>query len=351
VSGIARQLRRPIVWLPISIGLLLLLAWRARLWEAGSRLAIVEPALLAVALAVNLATVGLWAARSSDLLSAAGRPVPIGPLVPMTSFANTINNLTPGSAGEIVRVWLLRAHHDVDYTTGAAVVAIERLLAFGYLAGSAGVLWFTGQGQLSPIVAIALLVGLAVAPWLAYRAGLRPSAIIRAIPGGRLVGNQRWERGATWLAGVDETVAIVLHHPIRLLVFVGLTAALFACFASQLVLVAGALGTSLAPVPAWGALGLSMCAGILSLLPFGLGSADVVLVALLGVIGLDPAVATATAFGYRLVVTLPLGLAGVASYAWLSARLPTGGAEAAVVQVGSALAEQRAADDPRMVDR
>jgi uncharacterized protein (TIRG00374 family) len=289
--------------------------------------------------AVNVLVLLLWAARSSDLLAAAGRSVGIGPLVPMTSFANTINNLTPGSAGEIVRVWLLRAHHRVEYTTGAAIVAIERLLAFGYLAGSAVVVWVGALGWLPPIVVLGLLIALAIAPWLAYRAGLRPSAILRALPGGRLVGTERWERGAAWLASVDETVAIVLRHPIRLVVFVGLTAALFACFTTQLVLVAGALGTTLPPVPAWGALGLSMCAGILSLLPFGLGSADVVLVALLGVLGLDPAVATATAFGYRLVVTLPLGLAGVASYAWLSARLPTGGTGAAAAQVGIALAD------------
>jgi uncharacterized protein (TIRG00374 family) len=343
---IGRLLRRPIVWLPISIGLLALLAWRARLWEAGSRLEIVEPLLLALAVLVNIATLLLWASRSSDLLAAAGRPVGIGPLVPMTSFANTINNLTPGSAGEIVRVWLLRAHHRVEYATGAAIVAIERLLAFGYLAGSAIVIWFGALGWLPSVVVLGLLVALAVAPWLAYRAGLRPSAVLRAIPGGRLLGAERWERGTAWLVSVDETVAVVLHHPLRLIVFVGLTAALFACFTTQLVLVASALGTTLPPVAAWGALGLSMTAGILSLLPFGLGSADVVLVALLGVLGIDPAVATAMAFGYRLVVTLPLGLAGVASYAWLSARLPAGGTGAAADQVGIALADARRAGGP-----
>jgi hypothetical protein len=36
----------------------------------------------------------------------------------MTAFANTINNITPGSAGELVRLYLLAAQYGVDYTTG-----------------------------------------------------------------------------------------------------------------------------------------------------------------------------------------------------------------------------------------
>ena len=309
------------------------------MWDAGSQLTVVEPLLLAAAVLVNVLIVVLWAARSADLLAAAGRRVGVVPLVPMTAFANTINNLTPGSAGEVVRVWLLRAHHDVDYTSGAAIVAIERLLAFAYLAGSAIVIWLGYVGDLAVAVVAFLLVALAVAPWIAYRIGLRPSAILRAIPAGRLVGADRWRRGTTWLAGVDETIAIVLRHPARLAVFVALSAALFACFTAQLVLVAGSLGATLPAVPAWGALGIAITVGVVSLLPFGLGSTDVVLVALLGVLGLDVATATATVFGYRLVATLPQGLVGVASYAWLSARLPAGGARAAVAQVGAAIGE------------
>ena len=48
------------------------------------------------------------------------------------------------------------------------------------------------------------------------------------------------------------------------------------------------------------------------------------LVALLGVLGISTPVAAAMALGYRIVSTLPLGVGGVISYAWLSARLPEG---------------------------
>ena len=138
---LATWLRRPIVWLPISIGLLVLLVWRSRLLEAGAALRGLEPGPLLVAALLCALVAVLWAVRSADLLAAAGRAVGVLPLVPMTTFANTINNLTPGSAGEIVRMYLLRAHHGVDYATSGAVVLVERIGAFGYLATSALLAW------------------------------------------------------------------------------------------------------------------------------------------------------------------------------------------------------------------
>ena len=45
---LATWLRRPVVWLPISIGLLALLVWRSRLWEAGSALGALDPSPIAV---------------------------------------------------------------------------------------------------------------------------------------------------------------------------------------------------------------------------------------------------------------------------------------------------------------
>ena len=111
------------------------------LLEAGAALRGLEPGPLVVAALLCAVVAVLWAVRSADLLAAAGRPVGVLPLVPMTTFANTINNLTPGSAGEIVRMYLLRAHHGVDYATSGAVVLVERIGAFGYLATSALLAW------------------------------------------------------------------------------------------------------------------------------------------------------------------------------------------------------------------
>ena len=87
----------------------------------------------------------------------------------MTTFANTINNLTPGSAGEIVRMYLLRAHHGVDYATSGAVILVERIGAIGYLASSALLVWLTWLGVLPVPIAVVLAIVLVASPAIVYR--------------------------------------------------------------------------------------------------------------------------------------------------------------------------------------
>lgn len=320
---LARWLRRPIVWLPVSIGLLVVVAWRSRVWEAGGVLGAVQPIPLAAAAGVCAAIPVLWALRSADLLRATGSPVPVGPLIPMTAFANTVNNITPGSSGEIVRAYLLRAHHGVAYATSGAVILIERLGALGFLTTSSVLFWLTWIGVIPPLVTAALIVLLVALPSAIYRAGVRPSRLPRALPLGRVVGQERWATTVSWLARVDDTIATLLVRPARMATFALTTAGVFGAYTVQLVLVGRAIGVELDPVAAWGALGLATTAGVLSLLPFGLGAADLALAALLGVAGVPPPEAAAMAFGYRLVSTLPLGITGVVAYAFLSARLPS----------------------------
>lgn len=332
-----RALRHPLVWGSISVALLALVAWRSRAWELGDRLVGADGRLILVAVALCAVIVLAWAARSSALLGGAGRPVGIRPLIPMTAFANTINNLTPGSVGELARLYLLRAHHGVDYTTGAAVVVIERFVAIAYLGASAAILWLGWWLPLPwPVTLLALAAAIAL-PSVLYRLGLRPSALVRALPLGRLLGRDRWLAAGMALGRVDDAVATLLGHPIRTLTFAAWSAIVFGAYTAQLLLVAAAIGQPLDPGAAWGALGLAIVAGVVSLLPFGLGSADLVLVALLGVTGIPAAEAAAIAFGYRIVSTLPLGLAGVAAYAVLSAGLPDGQASAAARLAGAAL--------------
>ena len=336
----SRWLRHPLVWGSISFALLALVAWRSRAWELGDRLGTADLRPIVVAVALNAVIAIAWAARSSDLLAGAGHPVPVAPLIPMTAFANTINNVTPGSVGELVRLYLLRSHHGVDYTTGAAVVVVERVVAIALLGTSAAILWATWSLRLWPPVAIAALVITAMLPSIVYRVGLRPTALLRFLPVGRLVGAGRWAGVGRGLQRVDAAVAALLTDPRRATAFAGWTALVFAAYTGQLLLVAAAIGRDIDPAAAWGALGLGIIAGVLSLLPFGLGSADLVVVALLGVTGVPTAEAAAIAFGNRIVSTLPLGVAGVASYAFLSARLPHGHASEAASAARAALREE-----------
>jgi uncharacterized protein (TIRG00374 family) len=295
---------------------------------------------LLVAILLNGGLALLWAVRSADLLAAAGSPVAIAPLIPMTVFANTINNLTPGSAGEVVRAWMLRVHHGVPYATGGAVIVIERLVAIAYLGASAAIVWFARPLALPGPVVVALLMLLVILPGLLYRIGLRPAALLARLPLGRLVGTERWARIGGGLVRMDATIARLVTHPRHLGVFAVTSTLVFACYTAQLWLVAQSVGIALEPLLCWGALGLAIVAGVLSLLPFGLGAADLVLAALLTSLGVPAPAAAAIAFGYRLVSTLPLGLLGGVSYAWLSARLPEGGPSAAMATARAAMANE-----------
>ena len=332
-----RRLRHPLVWGSISLVLLALVAWRSRAWELGDRLGEADVRPIILALLLNAVIVVAWAARSSDLLAGVGCRVGPLSLIPMTAFANIVNNVTPGSVGELARLYLLREHHGVDYASGAAVVVVERIVAIGLIGASALILWASFLLGLPPVVTALAIVGLLLAPSLAYRSGLRPAIVLTWLPLGRVIGEDRWAIVGRTLGRIDATVASLLTDLPRALVFGLWTTVVFVTYTGQLLLVAAAIGRPLEPAAAWGALGLGIIAGVVSLLPFGLGSTDLVVAGLLGVAGVPAAEAVAIMFGYRVVSTVPLGLIGVGSYAWLSARLPHGHASDAATAASAAL--------------
>jgi uncharacterized membrane protein YbhN (UPF0104 family) len=310
-------MRRWYVWGTISLVLFALLVWRTRPWEALATGADWRPLLAVVAL--NGVVIAAWAVRSERLMAAVGHPLPIAALVPIVSFANTVNNLTPASSGEALRAVILRRRHDVPYGRSTAVILAERFWAIWIMALSAGAATLGTLVPAAPPVVLGgwvAAVAAIFAPSVAYRLGLRPAAFAA-----RLVdGDEGTRRGrlAALLRDVDASLAGILASPVVALGFVASTAVVFATTAVQLWLILLALGHDLSPLAAWAALGIATIAGVLSALPFGLGAADVVMTALLAVAGIPATVAAAAALVLRATVTLPLGLAGTASWVALS---------------------------------
>jgi uncharacterized membrane protein YbhN (UPF0104 family) len=56
------------------------------------------------------------------------RPLPIGRLVRYTVAAFAASALTPARAGEVLRLWLLRRHHQISYARSAGAALAEKLL-------------------------------------------------------------------------------------------------------------------------------------------------------------------------------------------------------------------------------
>jgi hypothetical protein len=323
-------MRRWYVWLSISAILFAVLLWRTRPWEALATGA--DPAPLLAVVAINGVVIATWAVRSQLLMRAVGHGLPLASLVPIVSFANTINNLTPASSGEALRAFILRRRHGVPYGRSTAVILVERLWAIWIMAATAGAAAIGTVAAAAPsVVALAGLAALAAmfAPAVAHRIGLRPAAVVAnlvdrepadaSLPGRRA-------RLAGLLRDVDAGLAEILASPGVSLGFVSSTVIVFAATAVQLWLLLLSLGYEVSPVAAWAALGIATIAGVISALPFGLGAADVVMTALLAALGVPPAAAGAAALLLRATVTLPLGLAGTASWIALNrgAGRPTG---------------------------
>ena len=88
----------------------------------------------------------------------------------------------------------------------------------------------------------------------------------------------------------------------------------FAISGLQVWLLLSGLGFPMPIGVAIGSSAASEVAGILSTLPFGLGSADAVVVTLLARLGVALTAAASVAVLLRAVTTLPMALAGLASY-------------------------------------
>lgn len=314
-------MRRWYVWLPISLALLGLVVWRTRPWDAVALAAQLDWTLLLATVALNLVVVLAWAVRSRDLMAAVGSPLGVRPLIPIVSFANTVNNLTPASSGEVLRAMILKRRHGVPYPNATAVILVERLWAIGIMFTTALAAAVGTLTEAPPLVVAAAWIGaivVAFAPALLYIAGLRPGPIAARYAAGGDGSLGRIRRLAGHLASVDDRLTDVLIRPRRSIHFVLTTAIVFATFAIQLWLVLMALGVRIDPVAVWAAYGLAICAGVISALPFGLGATDLVLVILLGSLGVEAATAGAATLLLRLVTTLPLGILGTVSWVVLN---------------------------------
>ncbi len=314
-------MRRWLIWVPVSVGLLALLVWRTRPWEAAALAGRLDLLPLAGAVALNLLVVAAWAVRSAGLMRGVGYPLSFRRLVPVVAFANTVNNLTPASSGEVLRAVILKRRYGIPYERSTAVILAERFWAILIMLATA---LAASVGTIFPAVPVLVAAAwvaaaaLVILPSVAYSVGIRPGRLAERIASRAGRAPSRLRCVASRLAAVDDQLTTILTSPRRAAAFIASTLAIFALFAAQLWLVLAALGSPLSPLGVWAALGLSIIAGVISALPFGLGAADVVLVVLLGAQGLSATDAGAAALLLRLTATLPVGIVGTASWIQLT---------------------------------
>jgi hypothetical protein len=313
--------RRWYVYVPIGLAILGILIWRTRPWEALDAVSRASLGPLLLALALDGLVIAAWTMRSRQLLQALGHPIRLIELAPIALFASTISALTPASLGEALRAVVLRRRHGVPYRVGAAVILVERLVALyllvAWTAVGLGALALPSPARLPFLVvagAGAALLPVAVARSQAGLAGpFRRGAEL--VP----VGRDRLRRFAAAAGDVEDLGRELAGSAAQMARFALLTAIALGAGAAQMVVVALAFGEALDPLVAWAALGSGQLVGILSAVPFGLGTADSVIVVGLVAGGLSPAMATIITLSARFLSNLPIALAGVASYFYLAA--------------------------------
>jgi uncharacterized membrane protein YbhN (UPF0104 family) len=235
-------------------------------------------------------------------------------MLPVQLIGQTSSTLTPAAAGDYVRAYMWRREQQVPFGDGASVVTFERLYSLFLLAvvavalislpqlGSFGWLW-VGLGLAAATLAPLLLV---LTPTSAVRWGLK-----------RPTGPGLLQRAGA-LRELTVNLRRLVRSPKVLWQTSGITLVLFLVSGFQVLFVVLGLGHTIQVHEAVAVYATSQVAGIVSALPFGLGPADAILVALLGGYGVGVGDSAIVALLFRAVSTVPVAVAALVAYLWVA---------------------------------
>ena len=266
---------------------------------------------LLIALLLNIPIVGLRAYRAQVFLDHLDHHVSMRAMLPIQLVGQTSSSLTPAASGDYVRAYLWRQSNRVPLRVGAAVVTFERLYSLWLLAAVSVLLILLPRHG---VIGWALVVvGLALAAFAPRLFEMMPPTFERWVMArlvrGRLLG--RFAEGAQVML---EQFRTLMKAPFVLAGTAAVTLVIFIAGGAQIWLVLDSLGHLVPITQAVAASTTSQVAGIISTLPFGIGSQDAILVTVFAGYGVTVSLAATLAVLLRAVTTLPQGLAGLAGY-------------------------------------
>jgi len=279
-----------------------------RIWAS---LQNVDPMPLLLALVLNLPIVALRAYRAQVILDHLDHHVSMRSMLPIQLVGQTSSSLTPAASGDYVRAYLWRQSSQVPLRVGAAVVTFERLYSLFLLVAVSVLLILLPRHGL--IGWAAVVAGLALATFAPLLFEMLPPTFERwamaRVARGRLLG--RFAQGAQVML---EQFRALMRAPVLLALTSAITIVIFIAGGAQIWLVLDSLGHLVPITQAVAASTTSQVAGIISTLPFGIGSQDAILVTVFAGYGVTVSLAATVAVLLRAVSTLPQGLAGLAGY-------------------------------------
>jgi uncharacterized protein (TIRG00374 family) len=280
-----------------------------RVWDS---LGEVEALPLFASLLLNVPVVVLRAYRAQVIVAHLEYRVSMRNMLPIQLVGQTSSSLTPAASGDFVRAYLWRRSDGVPLRVGAAVVMFERLYSLWLLVAVSVLLITLPRHGVIGWVAVA--VGLTLATFAPVLFELFPANLekwaLSKVTRGKFFG--RFADGAQ---GMMEYFRTLMRAPLLLAWTSAISIAIFIVSGFQIWLVIASLDHVVPITQAVAAFATSQVAGILSTLPFGLGSADAILVTLFAGYGVTVTLAATVAVLLRAVTTVPQALAGLIAYA------------------------------------
>ncbi|MBK1659928.1 flippase-like domain-containing protein [Paracraurococcus ruber] len=283
--------------------------WLARDSEAAAAARLLSPAVVLACLGLSFANYLLRGLRWVVLGRAFGVAAPAGRQL-LYFFGGFALTVTPGKVGEVVRLWLLQRHHGVPYTRSMPLLAGDRVMDMVAIC----LLALAGAALTSQYLVVTAILALACVALLGAlsHAGL----LLRLLDWTEA----RLRRAPGLFAKAREVCATLpaIGRPAVLLPALGLSLLGWLAECLVLLLVVRELGTPAGLGEAMLVFCLAAVAGAVSLLPGGLGAADLGLLGLLRLIGMPEAAAVVATILVRLatlwfavllgLLTLPLAL-------------------------------------------
>ncbi len=300
----------------VGIALAVVVIWLSHPASVWASLQQVNPLTVLAALLLNIPVVALRALRAEVVLAHLGYRIPVGSQLRAQLIGTTTSSLTPAASGDYIRAYIWRRDHGAPLRVGAAVVTFERLYSLGLMLTVAVLLITLPRHGVIGWLGVAVGLGAASIAPLAFEqvpAGLERWVLARVTRGPL----SRFAEGAF---EVVDNFRRLMRSPTLLMQASGLTLAVFVLSGAQLWLLLAGLDHRVPMTQAVAAYAASQAVGILSTLPFGIGTTDAVVVGALAGYGVNLALAATAAVLLRAVATIPQALAGIIAYATLERR-------------------------------
>ncbi|MCB0324362.1 MAG: flippase-like domain-containing protein [Bdellovibrionales bacterium] len=295
------------------VGLLLLLGllYSIDVTQASAILTSMDPRWFVVAALCHAAFTFFKSIRWHALLAAQGVEYPLGRAIAVYHAGSFFSLITPGRIGDVIKIDYLKRDRGVPYRVGLSSVVVDRLLDLVLLASSA----FLGVSMLGASVGVlqslvlftvllAAVVALAKSDWAIPR-------MLGAMGRMPLVGRRVVTRAES-IAHLHQELQTLLSR--RILVPLLCSVASYAAIYYGSYAIAAAQGLHLTLLQVLYAISITSIVSLIPVSVSGIGTRDLVMVAIFARFGLESEQAIAFSLGY-LLINIVFGN-GVGAYYW-----------------------------------